>query len=109
MTELTENSKPAAARVGECGPNNDFGVVTSPELLLHPLLSFNATRFVKESFAKEAFAREGSRHFTHLVPARTQFTRGPTHPPSLMQIGRQDQTICMIIVDDIQQKQNTCF
>ena len=106
MTELTENSKPAAARVGECGSNTDSGVVTSPELLLHPL-SFNATRFVKESFAKEAFAREGSRHFTHLVPARTQFTRGPTHPPSLMQIGRQDQTICMIAVDDIQQ--NTCF
>ena len=59
MTELTENSKPAAARVGECGSNTDSGVVTSPELLLHPL-RFNATRFVKESLAKEALPERGA-------------------------------------------------
>ena len=59
MTEVTENSKPAAARVGECGSYTDSGVVTSPELLLHPL-SFNATRFVKESFAKEALPEKGA-------------------------------------------------
>ena len=107
MTELTENSKPAAARVGECGPNTDSGVVTSPELLLHPLIELQCHSFCEGELCQGGLAREGSRHFTHLVPARTQFTRGPTHPPSLMQIGRQDKTICMIAVDDIQQ--NTCF